>query len=98
MSEGKSKRMFSWMNSKLEVRDTEKKGKGVFSNEEITKFDIEYEAKRKEGDDSEPGEDIDAPYHTEHMFSEKIEKLLAEECKIDWGDYCKYTNRFSEKK
>jgi hypothetical protein len=68
------------------------------TDEEITKFDVEYEAKRIEGDDTEPGEDIHAPYHTEHMFSEKIERLLAEECKIDWNDYCKYTNKFSNKK
>ncbi len=68
------------------------------TDEEITKFDIEYEEKRKNGDDTEPGEDIYAPYHKQHMFAEKIEKIMAEECKIDWKDYCKYSNRFNDKR
>ncbi|MDO8486172.1 MAG: SET domain-containing methyltransferase [Candidatus Staskawiczbacteria bacterium] len=33
----KKKRMFSWMNSKLEVRDTKKYGKGVFAKENLKK-------------------------------------------------------------
>lgn len=33
----KNKRMFSWMNPKLEVRDTEKYGKGVFAKEKLKK-------------------------------------------------------------
>lgn len=39
MEEGaqKSKRMFSWMNPKLEVRDTAKYGKGVFAKENLKK-------------------------------------------------------------
>ncbi len=68
------------------------------TDEEITKFDIEYEEKRKNGDDTEPGEDIYAPYHKQHMFAEKIEKMMAEECEIDWQDYCKYSNRFNDKR
>lgn len=68
------------------------------TDEEITKFDVEYEAKRKNGDQSEPGEDPLAPYHRQHMFAEKLEKLMAEECKIDWADYIKYANRFYEKR
>ncbi len=68
------------------------------TDEEITKFDIEYEEKRKNGDDTEPGEDIYAPYYKQHMFAEKIEKMMAEECEIDWQDYCKYSNRFNDKR
>ena len=33
----KAKRMFSWMNSKLKVRETGKFGKGVFAKNEIEK-------------------------------------------------------------
>lgn len=33
----KKKRMYSWMNSKLEVRDTKKYGKGVFAKEKLKK-------------------------------------------------------------
>ncbi len=68
------------------------------TDEDITKFDLEYEEKRKNGDTTEPGEDIYAPYHKQHMFAEKIEKMMAEECKIDWEDYSKYSNRFYKKR
>lgn len=34
------KRTFSWMNPKLEVRDTEKYGKGVFAKENLVKDDV----------------------------------------------------------
>lgn len=36
----KNQRPFSWMNKKLEVRDTEKYGKGVFAKENIKKDEI----------------------------------------------------------
>lgn len=69
--------------------------KGI-TDEEITKFDIDYENKRKPGDASEPGEDIYAPYHKEHMFAEKIEKMMADECGIDWEKYGVYCNKFQK--
>lgn len=71
--------------------------KGI-TDEDITKFDTEYESKRKVGDASEPGESIYAPYHKEHMFATKIERLLAEECKIDWDKYNHYINKFYKKR
>ncbi|MDO8486171.1 MAG: SET domain-containing protein [Candidatus Staskawiczbacteria bacterium] len=36
----KKKRMYSWMNPKLEVRDTEKYGKGVFAKEKLKKDEM----------------------------------------------------------
>jgi len=36
----KKKRTFSWMNPKLEVRDTKKYGKGVFTKKDIKKDEI----------------------------------------------------------
>ncbi len=71
--------------------------KGI-TDEEITKFDIEYEKNRKTGDASEPGNDKCAPYHKEHMFAEKIEKLMAEQCGIDWDKYNNYINKFYKKR
>ena len=35
----------------------------------------------------DPGRLKNAPYHREHMFSMKIEKLLCKECGIQWKDY-----------
>jgi hypothetical protein len=55
----------------------------------VDKFDEAYEAKRKPGDDSEPGDDPRAPYHFAHVFAEKIERLLATELGVDWSAYDK---------
>ena len=55
----------------------------------VDKFDRAYEAKRKPGDDSEPGDDPRAPYHKQHVFAERIERLLATELGVDWSAYSK---------
>jgi hypothetical protein len=59
------------------------------SPDAVDKFDMAYEAKRKRGDDGEPGDDPRAPYHQEHVFAEKIERLLATELGVDWSAYDK---------
>jgi hypothetical protein len=56
---------------------------------DVTAFDVAYEAKRLKGDASEPGDDPIAPYHAEHVFATKIEKLLAAELGVDWDAYDK---------
>lgn len=55
------------------------------SQEAVDAFDQAFEAGRI--DDSEPGHDPQAPYHREHVFAEKIERMLAEEAGIDWAQY-----------
>ena len=55
----------------------------------VDKFDRAYEAKRKPGDDSEPGDDPRAPYNKQHVFAERIERLLATELGVDWSAYSK---------
>ena len=55
----------------------------------VDKFDEAYEARRKKGDDSEPGDDPRAPYHKQHVFAEGIERLLATELGVDWPAYDK---------
>jgi hypothetical protein len=57
------------------------------SPEAVDKLDRAYEAKRKLGDDSEPGDDAKAPYHREHVFATKIERLLAVELGVNWSAY-----------
>lgn len=57
---------------------------------DIKKFDIMFEKEREEGkhdDDDEPGHDPRAPYLKEHIFSEFIERNIAEELDIDWSEY-----------
>lgn len=53
----------------------------------IDDFDMAYEAARKDGDDSEPGDDPKAPYHKEHLFATAIERLMAGELGVDWTAY-----------
>ena len=38
-------------------------------------------------DDGDPGDDPRAPYHNEHVFATKIEKLIAVEMGVDWDEY-----------
>lgn len=46
----------------------------------ITKFDMD-------SGDTDPGSLPEAPYHKEHVFAEKIERLVAEELGVDLGEY-----------
>jgi hypothetical protein len=55
----------------------------------VTDFDLNFEANRKEGDDSEPGDDPNAPYENEHLFATGIEKLLCSEFCVKWSEYDK---------
>ena len=53
----------------------------------ITNFDVEFEKNRPKGNTNEPGNDPDAPYHKEHVFATKLERMLAEELGVDWDKY-----------
>ncbi|OGI22501.1 MAG: hypothetical protein A2808_03305 [Candidatus Moranbacteria bacterium RIFCSPHIGHO2_01_FULL_55_24] len=64
------------------------KHRGV-TDEQIDAFDLEFSEKRATGDVSEPGDSPEAPYYREHQFSNKIEKMLADELKVDWEQYGK---------
>ena len=53
----------------------------------VDRFDQAYKRRRKPGDDSEPGADPTAPYHKEHMFATKVERMLADQLRVSWGAY-----------
>jgi len=56
----------------------------------VDEFDIAFEQRRAHGEvaeEAEPGDDEAAPYHKEHRFATLIEKLLAAELGLDWGEY-----------
>ena len=57
------------------------------SEQEITAFDIVYEASRAPASVAEPGDHPDAPYRKEHFFATSIERLIAAELGIDWLAY-----------
>ena len=53
----------------------------------VDRFDQAYERRRKPGDDSEPGDDPKPPYHKEHMFASKVERMLANKLGVNWSAY-----------
>lgn len=74
------------------------KKKGI-TDEEITKFDVQYEIAREQGTksicgcmptkDSEPGFDKHACYNKEHEFATLIEQQVAAKLNVDWNEYDK---------
>lgn len=55
--------------------------------EQVDEFDMQFEAARKEGDESEPGDSPQAPYRREHFHATNIERLVAEQLGVDWAEY-----------
>jgi hypothetical protein len=53
----------------------------------VDRFDQAYERRRKPGDDSEPGDDPKAPYHFAHVFATKVEHMIADQLRVNWGAY-----------
>jgi hypothetical protein len=53
----------------------------------VDAFDRAYEARRKAGDVSEPGDSPTAPYHRQHQAATKIERELAALLDVDWATY-----------
>jgi hypothetical protein len=70
------------------------KKRGI-SEEAITAFDTQFEASRAAENVDEPGNDLKAPYHKEHLFSTWIERLVAKELGIDWDVYDNVVNSLS---
>lgn len=67
------------------------KKRGI-SVEAIDKFDIAFEASRKPESFDEPGDDLSAPYHKEHVFATWIERLVAQEMGVNWDTYNEVVN------
>ncbi len=67
------------------------KWRGV-PEDEITKFDIEYEADREEGNVDEPGFDPKSPYHREHGIATAVELLMCAHIDQSWNEYEKAVN------
>jgi hypothetical protein len=55
--------------------------------EDVTAFDLVYEANRKAGDTSEPGDSVAAPYYKQHQIATGMEKILAAQMHVDWNSY-----------
>jgi hypothetical protein len=57
------------------------------TQEEVDKFDIDFEAHREEGNEDEPGDDPKAPYQREHGFATAVERMMAAEMLVNWKEY-----------
>jgi hypothetical protein len=67
-------------------------GRGIPLSE-ITRFDVEYERRRRKGEPLEPGESRQAPYRREHRFAESMERLMAKELGVKWRKYNRAVER-----
>jgi hypothetical protein len=54
----------------------------------IKAFDEKFEAANPP-DDTEPGDQTDAPYHQQHVFAEIVERAMAQRLGINWDEYDK---------
>jgi hypothetical protein len=62
------------------------KNKGI-SQEEVDKFDIAFEKKRKPGNIDEPGDDPKAPYRLQHFAATMIERTMCLSLGCSWRKY-----------
>lgn len=62
------------------------------SEEEITKFDIEFENNREEGNMDEPGYSPLAPYHREHEIASAVELMMCAHADVSFSNYDKIVN------
>lgn len=60
--------------------------KGV-KQADVDAFDMAYEANRKQGDFSEPGDQPKAPYRVGHQFASCAERFAASALGVDWAEY-----------
>jgi len=67
-------------------------GEAGVSQAQVDAFDIEFEAKRKPGDLSEPGDSKEAPYRRQHEAATTVEKIVCAEAGIAWDDYERTVN------
>lgn len=65
------------------------------TQEQVDKFDNDFEANRQPDNFDEPGDDPSAPYRKEHCFATGIERLLVAELGLDWKEYEEAINNLS---
>ena len=59
---------------------------------DVIDFDENFEKNRTSEAPLEPGDNLSAPYHKEHVTATFFEKEMAKALDIDWEDYCKKIN------
>ena len=66
-------------------------GEGV-EFKEIDLFDMKFEESRKPDDFSEPGDELNAPYHSQHLGATLVEKEVCHQTGITWFEHEKNVN------
>lgn len=62
------------------------KANGV-TQKQVDDFDMGFEKNRKPGDDSEPGDHKDAPYHDQHKLATIIEVIASVQMHKSWTEH-----------
>lgn len=62
------------------------------TQEEVDKFDIDFEKNWQEGHTDEPGDSQKAPYYLPHQYATRDERRLLEDLGENWEDYEKTIN------
>lgn len=57
------------------------------SQELVDAFDKDFEAKRTEDNEDEPGDEPDAPYVKQHCLATGIERIMAAHLGVSWKNY-----------
>lgn len=57
------------------------------TQEQVDKFDTEFEASREDGNEDEPGDSPGAPYRAQHCLATGIERILAAALGVSWKEY-----------
>ena len=62
------------------------KANGV-TQKQVDDFDMAYESNRKPGDESEPGDQKNAPYFVQHGLATGIERIVATQMGVVWPEH-----------
>jgi hypothetical protein len=57
------------------------------TQKQVDDFDMNYEANRQPGDESEPGEQPNAPYFAQHGLATAVERMAATQMGVVWPQH-----------
>lgn len=66
------------------------------STEDVDSYDMAYESNRAPGDESEPGDHLEAPYYRQHCIASGVERVVAAILGVDWLAYEKELSQLSK--
>ena len=70
--------------------------KGI-DEKKLHEFDKKFQGTRSKGEPLEPGDDLAAPYHKEHITATSFERQMADALGVDWLEYNDFINNLYAK-